>query len=122
VLENVLLVGLFPSLFFFCFKKNTMFSLLFIFSLIKNCFVVKFVLLQTGDLRALQFSGGGGGSTPTVTKTGKAVLVQVGPGLDANTDTTPSAWKKKLEKLKVIAWLHDMTVVVLILHSLCEKN
>ncbi len=27
-------------------------------------------------------------------------MVQVGPGLDANTDTTPSAWKKKLEKIK----------------------
>lgn len=34
-------------------------------------------------------------------QTGKAVLVQVGPGLDANTDTTPSAWKKKLERLQV---------------------
>lgn len=33
-------------------------------------------------------------------QTGKAVMVQVGPGLDPNTDTTPSAWKKKLERLK----------------------
>lgn len=55
--------------------------------------------IKTGDMRALQFSAGNS-AQPVVTKTGKAVQVQVGPGLDANTDTTPSAWKKKLERLK----------------------
>lgn len=53
--------------------------------------------IKTGDTRVLQFNPG----APGMRKDAKTVTVSVAPGLDPNTDTTPSAWKKKLEKVRV---------------------
>ena len=55
--------------------------------------------IKTGDMRALQFSPGSS-PQPVMNKSGKTVQISVAPGLDPNTDTTPSAWKAKLERMR----------------------